>query len=250
MHCIYNDRDDIIALYEEKSTQLNHDYLAALEKFDLTATPNKQYTWQSVFDSMLEVDDIFAAHLTRIANEEMCGHQLITLIASNIEDNNFRQKVQAHAQDELRHAFMYRSMSDRLLHVKKGDIEIKSINPTNELGNDFSEGDFNHNLKIFLISIHMGEIRGYLSLKYLLSKLVERKEKHIKYFYEKLEKIEKDESNHIVYTGLKINQYLNETPKLKHILMKYAQRYQAFWWQDIEFLSGKLKAFHEKEFAF
>lgn len=167
------------------------------------------------------------------AREELCGARIIAHAADSVEEDELRDSMRRHSDDEYRHSRMFHALVEQALPGITA-LPIHDTDAEEELGPGFAD------VEGFLISIHLAEIRSQMVAAEFKAQIDRHKpEGHVK-MSRVLDAVLADEARHIHYTSERVADWIERDPACLGKLEHYIPVYDAYWWNHIEVLSGSL----------
>lgn len=169
-----------------------------------------------------------------LSTEELCGARLLEFAANAAKPNKLlQQQMAAHANDEHRHSRMHHAILENLLS-SASVLPVEDTDPNTELGAEFDD------VRGFLISIHLAEIRGFIVSSIFRQQLELSKQPGTEQIVNIMDSIFEDEARHIKYTSSWIAQWLAEDKKVRKQFEHYIPIYDNYWWAHLETLTRSL----------
>jgi rubrerythrin len=223
--------EDLFSLYERNEITICEKYRGiVLDNLiaDLSYTsPIMEGIVRTVFNSK----KMMAFNLIQNAIDEAKGAARVRIIAERYADKELREKMLKHVNDEMNHS----SMFAELVQYTGYEVETEDFSEHAEEIN--SVFDFDDDLKQFICRVHSIEVRSWTMLRHYLNVLNELQDEKLLKMKPAIEKIMRDEINHVCYTGQTVSNWLEEDESLCQIFVECINHTNKETWQDLTNMS-------------
>ncbi|MTJ81263.1 MAG: hypothetical protein F8N37_09620 [Telmatospirillum sp.] len=239
------DLNDLLDLMSSQGVHLPQTYVSAVTEvcFSGSFAANSE-AQHRLHGRMFQDPRVLGYRFLRHSAHETIGARIIADVAAQVPSDahdGIREKMESHASDEFRHGRMFKTAAERLFEFPSDEIS-KIQKETSDHKQDFDK-KFQGNIKNFICSTHLGEIRSYFLLESYISIAKNLSDQKFHQVKAMLEVIYGDEVRHLIYTGNYLTEwmkndstlceffkkmlsvYSDESNHEKRILMSYNQNY-------------------------
>jgi hypothetical protein len=224
--------EDLRRLYADHQISLGEDYNRLMAE---ALGPSLAYATPAMYgitSTVLSSRRMIAYNLVQNSIDEAKGAARIQVIADRYAaDTPLEKRMKRHVGEELKHSKQFKEL-----------VPVTGYDTVEESAADGAAGevlDFDDELRAFICRVHSIEIRSWTVLRMYQMILKENRFPELsEVALPVLDDIMQDEMFHVRYTGVQIDEWLRDDPKLSVVLTECMQHTNRETWQDIASMTG------------
>lgn len=225
--------DDLQDLYKGREFHPGPLYMESIERALNGPLAYGTPAMYGITATVLSSKKMIAYNLMQNSIDEAKGAARIQIIADKYADPALHKKMHRHVGEELKHSKQFHDLIEATGYLSES-VESQPEDVQQVL-------DFEDDLRAFICRVHSIEIRSWTVLRMYQQVLAENRFPEISDAAKPvLADIMQDEINHVFYTGVQIDEWLNSDGSLQGILDECLAHTNRETWQDMASMTSWL----------
>ncbi|PSV20611.1 GTPase [Photobacterium leiognathi subsp. mandapamensis] len=229
-----NIQNELYAMLESFNVNPSDEYKECIEKYltaDLSFTSELM---EGLAKTIFRSKKMMAYYLLHNSIDEAKGAARLRLMANRYADEELKQKMLRHYNDEMNHSTMFAS----LIPLTGYEAEVDDTGVEGELTKIL---DFDDNIKTFIFRVHSIEVRSWRLLLLHLKIIEGSNEQYMKDMQPTIQNILEDEMRHVSYTAQYVSQWLHQDPYLSQSFINCITHTNRETWEDLSAMSNFMR---------